>query len=717
MTTTVTTINDCVDVIIEQAGQDLIVGTPLGIGKPNPLINAMWAKAKKEPDLKLEVCTALSLQLPKGKSLLERRFLAPFVERIFGDYPELDYIEDVIKDAIPANMKLTEFYMQSGKMLRSATAQRHYISSNYTHAARDILDKGMNVLVQMVAVKQTPNGPQYSLSSNTDLTLDMVAIAKRKQLGDICYVAMVNPNMPFMGGQAEVDASFFDVIVDDESAYFLPFATPRGAVNVVDHHIGLMASTLIQDGGTLQVGIGSLGDALVHATCVRHSDPKAYQQVLQQLNIPQRFSDVIAKAGDTQPFDQGLYAASEMFVEGFAHLYQSGILKRQVYPDAEIQTLINQSVITEQLPKNTIELLLQHEVLDERITKRQFNRLQALGILKAELKLVDGQVEDPSGQRYATDLFDYEHIQAIQTHCLGDRLKQGVLLHAAFFLGSPWFYHWLHELDDDSREKFQMTPVSQVNELYGGEALDRVQRVKARFINTCMKVDVLGAAASDTLNNNQVVSGVGGQYNFVAMAHALEDSRSILMLKSTHMGAKGLESNVVWKYPYCTIPRHLRDIVITEYGIADLRGLSDEDCIKQMIGVADSAFQESLRAEAVKYNKLSADWVIPASYRNNTLASLKNNHNKLKAMGQFPEYPFGSDFTELELDIIQALQYLKSQSSTWHKKLKLVYKAWRHKPTMTSNAALQRMDLENTQNREEKLSAMLLAYALGVQKA
>ena len=91
-----------------------------------------------------------------------------------------------------------------------------------------------------------------------------------------------------------------------------------------------------------------------------------------------------------------------------------------------------------------------------------------------------------------------------------------------------------------------MTPVSQINELYGGEALDRVQRIKARFINTCMKVDVLGAAASDTLDNHQVVSGVGGQYNFVAMAHALEDSRSILMLRRVHAGTKPVESNIVW---------------------------------------------------------------------------------------------------------------------------------------------------------------------------
>jgi hypothetical protein len=57
---------------------------------------------------------------------------------------------------------------------------------------------------------------------------------------------------------------------------------------------------------------------------------------------------------------------------------------------------------------------------------------------------------------------------------------------------------------------------------------------KARFMNTTMKVTLLGAAASDALESGQVVSGVGGQYNFVAMAHALPDARSILMLRATH---------------------------------------------------------------------------------------------------------------------------------------------------------------------------------------
>ena len=70
--------------------------------------------------------------------------------------------------------------------------------------------------------------------------------------------------------------------------------------------------------------------------------------------------------------------------------------------------------------------------------------------------------------------------------------------------------------------------------MYGGrEALDALQRRDARFFNICMMATALGAAVSDGLENGQVVSGVGGQYNFVAMAHALEGGRSILMLRST----------------------------------------------------------------------------------------------------------------------------------------------------------------------------------------
>jgi len=708
MTLHVQNLSDCIDNIIKINGHNLVVGAPLGIGKPNQLLNAIWDKAKNEPELQLEVFTALSLQVPTGNSLLEKRFLKPFTDRVFPNHPHLNYIDEIRSNNVPKNIKLTEFYMQSGKMLTSSMAQRNYTSSNYTHATRDMLNKGLNVLIQMVAIKQTENGPVYSLCSNTDLTLDIESSCKRKGTKRPYFVAMVNPNMPFMGGKAQVESGFFDLILDDESLYFEPFATPRAAINLIDYNIGLLASTMIKDNGTLQVGIGSLADALIYCTKLRHQNNDDYLKLLNGLKIQEKFKDIIENFGSVKPYKKGLYAASEMFVEGFAHLYNTGILKRKVYPDSQIQSLINQGNVSEKIPNNIIEILIQNNVLDEFITKKQLSRLQSLGVLKDDLFMHKGYMQDKQGNKYNTDLFHYEHIQAIQQNCLGDRLKQGSVLHAAFFLGSPWFYEFLRNLSDDDRELFQMVSVGQINELYGGEELDRVQRINARFINTCMKVDLMGAAASDTLDNNQVVSGVGGQYNFVAMAHTLDDSRSILMLRSTHHGKNGCESNIVWKYPYCTIPRHLRDIVITEYGIADLRGQSDEECVKRMICIAASQFQEELRETAVKFNKLDSDWQIPKEFSQNTFGLLNNEF-----ANSYPEYPFGSEFTEIELVIVKALKYLKANTKSSFAKLKLIAKAYLNKVDEEKfSAYLERMDLNNPQTIEEKMTNKLLKYAL-----
>jgi acyl-CoA hydrolase len=718
MTTVIGSLSESIDYIINHIGQQLVVGTPLGIGKPNPLINALFDRAANDSSINLEIFTALSLQVPKAKSLLEERFLKPFTDRIFPDHPDLVYIDKVKNNSLPMNIKITEFYMQSGKMLRSSPAQKNYTSSNYTHAARDMIGKGLNVVMQMVAVKQTEQGPVYSLCSNTDLTLDIDAIYQRKGQQKPCMVAMVNPHMPFMGGKAQVDNDFFDVIVDDEELYFQPFATPRAAVGMIDYQIGLLTSCLIKDEGTLQVGIGSLGDALIYFTKLRHQQNQSYMKLIDGFAIKEKFGNIVADIGSTSVFTKGLYAASEMFVEGFAHLYDAGILKRKVYPDALIQTLINQGLLAEKVPKNVIEILLQNNILDEHLTKKQMLRLQKLGILKSELQMHKGHMQDAKGKQYPTDLFHYENIAAIQKHCLGQQLKGGAVLHAAFYLGSPWFYQWLHQLSagpngDDLLDLFQMTSVSQVNELYGGEALDRVQRINARFINTCMKVDLLGAAASDALDNHQVVSGVGGQYNFVAMAHTLDESRSILMLRSTHNGKQGIESNIVWKYSYCTIPRHLRDIVITEYGIADLRGQADEECIKRMISIADSEFQEQLRQEAIKNNKLSKDWVIPSQFRQNSHAELKRKTAGYNSEEFFPEYPFASDFNKDELVLITALKYLKANTNTTFKKLRTLLKAYTtavdEKPL---EPYLERMKLTKPVTIEEKISNRLLKLAL-----
>src|SRR6202161_4923910 len=92
--------------------------------------------------------------------------------------------------------------------------------------------------------------------------------------------------------------------------------------------------------------------------------------------------------------------------------------------------------------------------------------------------------------------------------------------------------------------RIEMMPVSFTNELYGNEDAKRRARADARCVNNAMMATLMGAAISDGLENGQVVSGVGGQYNFVAQAFALQGARSILTVEATRQAAAGAPSNL-----------------------------------------------------------------------------------------------------------------------------------------------------------------------------
>lgn len=710
-------VESCVALIVKDIGKELIVGSPLGIGKPNHLLNALWKTAKHDPSISLEIFTALSLEVPKGKSLLEQRFLQSFTARHFGDdYPELDYIDDIKRGDVPGNMKVSEFYMQSGKYLSSPLAQRWYTSSNYTHVARDMANRGVNVLSIMVGCENKGGELRYSLGSNPDVTLDLVRRVKHSNKGSLYIVAVVNRNMPFMTGQAEVGEDFFNIIIDQPQYEHPLFAVPREPISTTDYMIGLHASTLIADGGSLQIGIGALGDAFVYATELRHRDAAAYQNILQTTGIAARFSQliesVVGPINTLSAFSKGLYAATEMFTEGFIHLYKSKILKRLVYPDLTIQTLLNEEKITADISLATLDALMQARAVTTRLDQTELQWLITTGVFRADVQLQDNQLLTPSGKKIANNLADPASREAIAEHCLGQTLAGGALMHAAFFLGSKDFYRWLHQLSHKERDLFQMTGVGQINELYDGEPRDRAQRLKARFINSTMKVSLTGAACSDGLDNHQVVSGVGGQYNFVAMAHALADSRSILMLRATRNASGGAISNIVWQYPYETIPRHLRDIVITEYGMADLRGKSDEDCIKAMICIADSRFQSSLVEQAQQNNKLDPAWQVPEAFSANTAARLQQGLSRFQQQGLFESYPYGCDFNDEELQLVNALSWLKPKTSSAFAMLKLLLKTIGQQPSSAHMALVERMGLSTPASFEERVSQRLLLLAL-----
>ncbi len=647
-------LEDAVDRILQMLGKNLVVGLPLGIGKPNPLVNALYQRARDDLSLNLRIFTALSLEIPVARNDLERRFLGPFVERHFGrDYPSLHYVRDLRENSLPPNISVSEFYFQSGAWLDVPNAQRNYVSSNYTHVARDMYDMGVNVVLQMVAAEGTGSGRRYSLSGNTDVTLDLLPMMRQLAHRRFLLVSQVNEFLPFMTGDAEVGSDFFDLIVDDRKHDFAPYAPPRTSVGVTEYAIGMHASSLVRDGGTLQLGIGALGDAFVRALQLRHAHNDDWLRVLDALCGGTALRALQCRTGGDGRFSTGLYAATEMFTDGFMHLYRAGILRRRVYPEIGVQ-------------------------------------MAALaGMPPAELV-----------SRY------------------GEVATGGSLLHAAFFLGSVDFYDWLRSLTAKEREEFQMTSVSTINELYGDQQqLEQLQRRDARFVNSTMKVTLLGAAVSDALEDQRVVSGVGGQYNFVAMAHALRSGRSILMLRSGRESGRGRESNVVWSYGHTTIPRHLRDIVVTEYGVADLRGRSDEDVIKSLLAITDSRDQQELLRTAKSAGKLSPDYVIPKLHLQNTPERLREifmqAQMKCPATVLFPAYPYGCDFTSDERLILGALKRLQWDATSLARRLKLILAAIRNARARSDvQGCLQRMGFATARGLRQRILRRLLKTRL-----
>jgi len=707
--TRLTLVEDCVDKIIETIGKDIRIGLPLGLGKPPELINALYQRAKSDPSIHLLIATALSLEVPDPGPGLQGRFLGPFLHRVFGNYPGLDYMRDLHAGKVPDNIEIHEFFFKSGSMLNNDLAQQNYISTNYTHSVRDLLALNINVIAQLVAHLADDGRDRYSMSCNPETTRDLLPVLQqRKAAGEpILFIAQVNEQLPFMGNDAVIEENCFDIVINNKDYYSDLFAPPNMPVSTVDHLIGLHASSLIRDGGTLQIGIGSLGDAIVYGCKLRQQQNAEYNAALEHFGIRQKCHQLIEELGGTGTFEQGLYGNSEMFVGGFYDLIQAGILKRKVYDNEAIQTLLNQGRISEQVSMDTLDALIEWGAINPVLTAENVRTLCHFGIFKAGVCMINGALITPKGDSLSPDVKLAR--ECIARECMGQQLQQGRIMHGGFFLGPRAFYQGLNAFSADVRDSINMTNISYVNQLYGSEMLKRQQRREARFINTVFLVHLLGAATSDGLDNGQVVSGVGGQYNFVAQAHELDDGRSILMLKSTREKNGITYSNIVMNYGHTTIPRHLRDIYITEYGIADVRGKCDRDVITALLNIADSRFQPELLAKAKRSGKIPKNYQIPAEYRNNSPQRLEQQMAEFRQRGLFPAFPCGCDFTEEELVLARCLKAMKPKAERKSVLVKALLKALQNPPVREQYLPyLARVQLDNPVTLEDKVARILL---------
>src|SRR5204862_6806090 len=127
-------------------------------------------------------------------------------------------------------------------------------------------------------------GGRYSLSCNPDLTIDVVH-ALRSRRAPCLMAGQVNRKLPFMTGDAEVGEEFFDVIVDHPRLEHPLFGTPSPPIEPAEHAIGLRTAALVEAGGTLQLGIAAVVDAVSHWLRQRHVASTALLDAATALGI------------------------------------------------------------------------------------------------------------------------------------------------------------------------------------------------------------------------------------------------------------------------------------------------------------------------------------------------------------------------------------------------------------------------------------------------
>ena len=117
-------------------------------------------------------------------------------------------------------------------------------------------------------------------------------------------------------------------------------------------------------------------------------------------------------------------------------------------------------------------------------------------------------------------------------------------------------------------------------------------------INSALEVDLQGQIIADTLGPRQY-SGVGGHMDFVEGASLSLEHTSLICLQSTAVVGGQLKSRIIASmtpHSVVTTPRHLAGVIVTEYGSADLRGLSVRERAQAMVSIAHPDFRDELSA-------------------------------------------------------------------------------------------------------------------------
>ena len=156
-----------------------------------------------------------------------------------------------------------------------------------------------------------------------------------------------------------------------------------------------------------------------------------------------------------------------------------------------------------------------------------------------------------------------------------------------FMMGTRRLYDYV-----DNNPAVAMFPVDFVNDPYVIAKNDNLIS-----INSCVEVDLQGQVVSTSIGLKRI-SGVGGQVDFVRGANMSKGGKTIMAFAST-TGHGKISKIVPFINQGASVTTSIYDVnyIVTEYGIAKLRGLSLRDRAKELIKIAHPKFRDSLAEE------------------------------------------------------------------------------------------------------------------------
>lgn len=190
-----------------------------------------------------------------------------------------------------------------------------------------------------------------------------------------------------------------------------------------------------------------------------------------------------------------------------------------------------------------------------------------------------------------TEMFSDGVVDLIESGVITNKRKNfnpGVSV-ATFLMGSKRLYDYV-----DDNPSVLMQPVD-----YTNDARIIAKNDNLVAINSCIQVDFYGQVCSDMIGRRQF-SGIGGQVDFVRGANMSRGGKAIIAMPST--AAKGTISRIVPQLDNgsaISTSRHDVDYIITEFGIAKLKGKSYKERAVALIDIAHPKFRSELEKQLI----------------------------------------------------------------------------------------------------------------------